>query len=39
VDCGAAHFNADVLFDTTLLFNDNDDVFLSVARENVLALE
>jgi putative spermidine/putrescine transport system ATP-binding protein len=39
VDCGIFRLNADVLYDTSLLFNENDEVCLSIAGENVLALD
>jgi putative spermidine/putrescine transport system ATP-binding protein len=39
VDCGAFRLNADVLFDTSLLFNENDEVDLSIAAENILTLD
>ncbi|MDR3114329.1 MAG: ABC transporter ATP-binding protein [Treponema sp.] len=39
VDCGAFRLNADVLFDTRVLFNEHDEVRLSIAAENVLTLD
>ncbi|MDR3192339.1 MAG: TOBE domain-containing protein, partial [Treponema sp.] len=39
VDCGEIRLNADVLFDASLLFNENDPVYLSIAEENILRLE
>jgi hypothetical protein len=39
VGCGEIRLNADVLFDASLLFNENDPVCLSIAEENILALE
>jgi putative spermidine/putrescine transport system ATP-binding protein len=39
VDCGKIRLNADVLFDASLLFNENDEVFLSIAEENILTLD
>jgi putative spermidine/putrescine transport system ATP-binding protein len=39
VDCGEIRLNADVLFDASLLFNENDPVYLSIAEENILTLE
>jgi putative spermidine/putrescine transport system ATP-binding protein len=38
-DCGGVLLNADVLFDTSRLFNDDDEVYLSIAGENVLSLD
>jgi putative spermidine/putrescine transport system ATP-binding protein len=39
VNCGAVQIDADVLYDTSLLFNENQEVYLSVARENILPLQ
>jgi putative spermidine/putrescine transport system ATP-binding protein len=39
VSCGEVLLNADVLFDTAGFFNENDDVHLFIADENVLALD
>ena len=39
VDCGPLQLNADVLFDTSLLFNENQEVFLSFPAEQVLSLQ
>jgi putative spermidine/putrescine transport system ATP-binding protein len=39
VDCGEIRLNADVLFDAAMLFNEKDPVYLSIAEENILALE
>jgi putative spermidine/putrescine transport system ATP-binding protein len=39
VDCGEIRLNADVLFDASLLFNENDPVYLSIAEDGILALE
>jgi putative spermidine/putrescine transport system ATP-binding protein len=38
VDCGKILINTDVLYDTTLLFNNNSDVFLSMGKEHILRL-
>jgi putative spermidine/putrescine transport system ATP-binding protein len=39
IDCGAFPLNVDVLFDESLIFNENDEVYLTVAEENVLPLQ
>ncbi|MDR0720085.1 MAG: ABC transporter ATP-binding protein [Treponema sp.] len=39
VDCGAVHLEADVLYDTSCLFNENQEVYLSFPGEQVLLLE
>jgi putative spermidine/putrescine transport system ATP-binding protein len=36
---GEIRLNADVLFDTSLLFNENDPVYLSIAEDSILTLE
>jgi putative spermidine/putrescine transport system ATP-binding protein len=39
VNCGTVQLDADVLYDTSLLFNENQEVYLSIAGENVLPLQ
>jgi putative spermidine/putrescine transport system ATP-binding protein len=39
VTCGVLQLNADVLFDTSRLFNENQEVFLTFPREQVLPLQ
>jgi putative spermidine/putrescine transport system ATP-binding protein len=38
VDCGAVTLDADVLFDATLLFEENQEVYLSFPPDQVLSL-
>ncbi|MDR1177975.1 MAG: TOBE domain-containing protein, partial [Spirochaetaceae bacterium] len=37
--CGAVQLDADVLFDASRLFGENQDVYLSIPREQVLPLQ
>jgi putative spermidine/putrescine transport system ATP-binding protein len=39
VDCGAVQLDADVLYDTSRLFNENQEVYLSFPGEQVLSLD
>jgi putative spermidine/putrescine transport system ATP-binding protein len=39
IQCGPVEFNVDVLFDTSLLFNENQDVYLSIPEEHIFPLE
>jgi putative spermidine/putrescine transport system ATP-binding protein len=39
VDCGALRLDADVLYDASRLFNENQEVYLSVPAEQVLSLD
>ncbi|MDR2257772.1 MAG: ABC transporter ATP-binding protein [Treponema sp.] len=39
VDCGTVQLDADVLFDTSRLFNENQEVYLSFPPDQVLSLQ
>ncbi|MDR1903779.1 MAG: ABC transporter ATP-binding protein [Treponema sp.] len=39
VDCGAVRLDADVLFDASRLFSENQEVYLSFSHEQVLSLQ